>query len=246
MNRFGSNTLYVRLRWSYRRFPRWLRRFVSRCRFLRAVKEAVKARIAARTPLDTIYDDVFFDNRRSGYREEAYRRMAQTIVELFRPQSIIDVGCGDGGLLRYLCLYNVVCQGIEGSDAGVKRCLEAGIPVIKMDLRWPNTNQIGRHFEMAICLEVAEHIPSDYAEELIKFLCQLAGRIIFSAAQPGQGGEGHLNEQPIEYWEAIFNKCGYRRNEMLTVRLREVWCKENVPSFYWKNVQFFERKSEHG
>lgn len=239
-------SLYRALRNAYRRLPVGLRGFVSHFWILRRLKEAFKRHLAYRASPAAIYDDAFFDNRRSGYREEAYRRMAQTIVELFRPQSIIDVGCGDGSLLRYLCVYNVACQGIEGSDAGVKRCLEAGIPVIKMDLRWPNTKQIGRHFEMAICLEVAEHIPSDYAEELIKCLCQLADRIIFSAAQPGQGGEGHLNEQPLEYWEAIFNKCGYRRNETLTVRLREIWCKENVPSFYWKNVQFFERNSEHG
>ena len=33
--------------------------------------------------------------------------------------------------------------------------------------------------------------------------------MLFSAAVPGQGGEHHLNEQPADYWRAIFRDRGY-------------------------------------
>ena len=33
--------------------------------------------------------------------------------------------------------------------------------------------------------------------------------MLFSAAVPGQGGENHVNEQPLAYWRAIFREHGY-------------------------------------
>jgi hypothetical protein len=33
--------------------------------------------------------------------------------------------------------------------------------------------------------------------------------VLFSAAPPGQGGEGHINERPYEFWRGLFAARGY-------------------------------------
>lgn len=68
---------------------------------------------------------------------------------------------------------------------------------------------LGRGFELVVCLEVAEHVPEAHADVLIDSLCRHGDLIMFSAAIPGQGGDFHVNEQPYEYWRDKFAARGY-------------------------------------
>merc|ERR1712194_321484 len=50
-------------------------------------------------------------------------------------------------------------------------------------------------FELVLSLEVAEHIPPEFQEELISRLAAATKKyLVFSAARPGQGGTGHIDE----------------------------------------------------
>jgi hypothetical protein len=66
--------------------------------------------------------------------------------------------------------------------------------------------------------EVAEHIHPRYARHLVATLTR-APLVIISAAQPGQGGEGHLNEQPLSYWRSLFEERGFMLDEPATAEL---------------------------
>ena len=63
-----------------------------------------------------------------------------------------------------------------------------------------------RKFDLAISLEVAEHLKSSSSEDFVQSLTTLAPMILFSAAIPHQGGLHHINEQWLEYWGDLFNK----------------------------------------
>lgn len=232
--------LYPRVRDFYRRLPVGLRRFVQRYQCLRNMKERFKALLSRRLSPSDIYDAGFFSSRLTPQRSKAYRIMAQTVLELFRPRSVIDVGCGDGSLLYEMQLRGVRCVGIDGSVWAIREAAKRGIDVRQMDLRAPSIEGAGGPYDLALCLEVAEHLPPEYAEGLVQFISQLSQLVVFSAAQPGQGGEGHLNEQPPEYWEKLFNRSGFVKNIDLTTQLRDRWADSAVPSFYRKNVQCFQ------
>ena len=62
-----------------------------------------------------------------------------------------------------------------------------------VDLR--DSFAIGRTFDLAISLEVAEHPPEEFAEPLVERLVTAAPFVLFSAAIPEQGGIHHVNEQ---------------------------------------------------
>ena len=68
---------------------------------------------------------------------------------------------------------------------------------------------LGRRFDLVQSLEVAEHLPAAKAEQFVDMLTTHGHCVMFSAAVPGQGAENHVNEQPAEYWRAIFGERGY-------------------------------------
>ena len=68
---------------------------------------------------------------------------------------------------------------------------------------------LGRRFDLVQSLEVAEHLPGSGARDFIGTLTAHGPLVMFSAAVPGQGGEHHINEQPLEYWREKFREHGY-------------------------------------
>jgi methionine biosynthesis protein MetW len=59
------------------------------------------------------------------------------IAELIRPgEKVLDLGCGDGTLLRYLLeSYQIIGRGVELSEAGVLACVGKGLSVRQGDLQ---------------------------------------------------------------------------------------------------------------
>jgi hypothetical protein len=96
---------------------------------------------------------------------------------------------------------------------------------------------LDRRFDLAVCLEVAEHIPPESARILVESLTRLSPVVIFSAAIPRQGGEGHINEQWPSFWSDHFAACGYRPSTCLRHRLWkagdaiEFWYRQNILCF---------------
>ena len=113
------------------------------------------------------------------------------------PKSVLDVGCGigawkQGGIDWYGIDYNIP-----------KDALFDGVKYVECNLS--EAKEFTYNADMAICLEVAEHLPIERAEWLVNILCKSSDIILFSAAIPYQGGSGHINEQWQTWWEKLFN-----------------------------------------
>lgn len=152
------------------------------------------------------YDDDFYKlNKEEGLKIAEW--LPEILIEMFDPKSVVDVGCGTGHLIKAFMDNEIICLGIEGSDASIQNslCPEA---VIQQDLRNPLTIPSFR-YDLVISLEVAEHIDPEYSDVYVANLCALGDTIFVSAAVPGQGGEHHVNEQPAQYWVEKFKLQGY-------------------------------------
>jgi hypothetical protein len=88
---------------------------------------------------------------------------------------------------------------------------------------------LGR-FDVCLCIEVAEHLSPEAAPRLVEGLTRLSDTIVFSAATPGQGGVGHINEQPHSYWHELFQRCGFEESSL---RDRLLSFTEGVPGPEW-------------
>ncbi len=122
---------------------------------------------------------------------------------------VVDFGCGIGGWLyaaEKLGARNVV--GVEGEWIQEADVLVDKNRIIVADLATaPPTFQ--KQFDLAITIEVAEHLPERAANAFCSSLASASDCILFSAAIPGQGGVGHVNEQPLPYWVGKFWQLGY-------------------------------------
>lgn len=138
------------------------------------------------------------------------------LIDRYRPRSIMDLGCNVGWWLRWFAhhgIHDVV--GIDGNNM----INELKIPADKF-LPHDLTNRLilDRRFDLVLCLEVAEHLEERYADALVDTCINHSDTIFWSAADPGQGGYHHVNEQPAEYWIEKFDKKGYsakRLNDIL-------------------------------
>jgi SAM-dependent methyltransferase len=174
-------------------------------------------------------------------QEQANRYSARTILSdlfgRFRPASVLDVGCGIGTWLataRELGVSDVF--GIEGDWLDRKLAKIPGDLIAAHDLE--KGFDLGRRFDLAICLEVAEHLDPESATQFVESLTAHADVILFSAAIPFQGGHHHVNEQFPEYWSGLFARPGYRPVDFLR---RRIWNDRSVLWWLRQNVLVFAK-----
>ncbi len=177
------------------------------------------------------YTREFYEAQQDGSLRSA-RRVLPLVIDLVRPRSVVDVGCGVGTWLRAAqeCGVESVL-GLDGDYGDRDALVISPRDFLAHDLSRPI--ELERTFDMAICLEVAEHLPSDAAPILVQSLVKLAPVILFSAAIPGQGGTHHVNEQWPEYWQNLFAKHGYRFCDPLRLA---IWNDSEVEWWYAQNT----------
>lgn len=173
--------------------------------------------------LDEFYSRKWYAEHRQ-YGDE-YCALGDALDWMFGPgagQSCIDVGCGIAIPLRRLRALGWNVLGIDGAwNARAEAELDGGVaPVYYADLRVPRAPD--RRHDLVVCLEVAEHMDQQHADALVERLVGYAsgfaqleapGAIVFTAAPPGQGGHGHVNEQPAGYWLEKFRRHDFVRDE---------------------------------
>jgi SAM-dependent methyltransferase len=205
-------------------FGRWSRKF--------------KARLEKNASNEEIYDRHYFESQIEGSATQSAPIIAEYIAKVFKPVSVIDVGCGPGALLQELGRAGIQCVGLEYADAAIEMARQRGIDVRKMDLE--QEIKIEGKWSLAISTEVAEHLPERCANHFVDLLTKLSDRILVTAATPGQGGTDHVNEQPNQYWIEKFVQRGFRYNEVLTLQTRGDWMEKGTTYFYYTNLMIFE------
>lgn len=181
----------------------------------------------------------------SFYAEEMYaedtsspsaRGVVPMVIELIHPTSVLDVGCGRGAWLRAFIANGVTkVVGLDGDYIKTSTLL---IPADRF-----RSTDLGSKFEvpperfdLATCLEVAEHLPERHAKYLVEKLTSAAPQVLFSAAPPGQWGGGHINCKPLSYWRRIFEEIGFRTLDPFRPRIRD---DRSVAWWYRQNLVMF-------
>jgi SAM-dependent methyltransferase len=138
-------------------------------------------------------------------------RSAEQIVPLLTTalplNSVADFGCGQGAWLSVWRKTGAIVVGVDGPYVDCRYLMIDTLQFRAADLNQPI--DLGRRFDLVQSLEVAEHLPPQRASDFIGTLTAHGRLVMFSAAVPGQGGEHHINEQPLEYWRKKFCDCGY-------------------------------------
>jgi SAM-dependent methyltransferase len=179
----------------------------------------------------TAYDSKFFNSISAGSSRSA-QRLLPLVIGALAPRSVLDVGCGRGAwLAEFMRLGVGDAMGVDGDYVKPETLAIPATQYTARDITQPF--DLGRQFDLAICLEVGEHIPNAASAALVANIVRHAPMVLFSAAVPGQGGQDHINEMPLDFWRELFMADGYDAFDPFRRVLRgqrevEPWYRNNV------------------
>ncbi len=161
------------------------------------------------------------------------------VLDLVKPKSVVDVGCGVGAWLNVF-LKNSVDDifGIDGDWVNLEQLLIPKNKFLSTDLKKPL--KLDRKFDLVVSLEVGEHISEEKSEVYVDSLVNLGDRILFSAAIPFQPGTDHINTQWPYYWKDIFERKGF---VLIDAIRKKIWNNNKVAYYYSQNTFLYVKKS---
>lgn len=181
-----------------------------------------------------VYSQGFYEDEYD-YSNKSSQIIVPLLMELVQPRRVVDVGCGVGAWLsafKEKGLKDVL--GIDGEWVKTSMLCIPEEQFMCWDLKKPI--ELDTQFDLAISVEVAEHLPAECADSFVASLCRLAPVVCFSAAIPFQGGIGHVNEQWPHYWIERFMQNGYECIDCIRPR---IWISDEIMPFYAQNMFLF-------
>jgi hypothetical protein len=162
------------------------------------------------------------------------RQLADVLYPIFKPKTVIDLGCGLGFFLSGMKSHG---SKIDAVDNDWVKDLETVVPLDDYtfhDLNMPFTS--AKRYGLATSFEVAEHLTPDRSHDFVKELCALSDRVAFGTAIPRQGGKGHINLRWQSDWAEMFAAQGYDcydaiRPAMADLNATYFWFRQNALVF---------------
>lgn len=190
----------------------------------------------------TKYGGGFYDNRHQITVHAARRILGIVSGVVPRVRSAVDVGCGVGTWLSVLGeMGSTDVLGLDGPWVDRRQLEIPEESFLEHDLN--DEIDLDRRFDLALALEVAEHLHARRARALVASLTRLSDFVLFSAAIPGQGGVGHVNEQWPPYWISLFHAQGFVGVDIVRKR---IWNDESIPFWYRQNILLFVKSERTG
>lgn len=157
------------------------------------------------------------------------KHIVPEIIKIVNPKSVVDIGCGLGTFL-YCFKENGISDvlGIDGPWTNKDMLSKYLTENEFVEKNLEEFFSLDKKYDLAISLEVAEHVSSESADIFVKNLIAAGKIILFSAAVPLQGGQNHINEQWLSYWEEKFSENGYTIHDVIRPL---IW--DNPEIFWW-------------
>ncbi len=169
------------------------------------------------------------------------KEIVPEIIKLLNPKSVVDIGCGIGTFIY--CFKQEGIRDVLGIDGSWVNKVLVNKFLTEEEFLEKNLEEklvLDRKFDLVISLEVAEHLSEESAGIFVDNLISSGNLILFSAAIPLQGGQNHINEQWLDYWQEKFLKHGYYLQDVI----RPIFW-DNPKVFWWykQNMVLFTPKN---
>ncbi|MCA9807301.1 MAG: class I SAM-dependent methyltransferase, partial [Cyanobacteria bacterium HKST-UBA06] len=135
-------------------------------RFNQMKKTMVNRVLYAINPQLIYGDEDFYSSTRLS-KLKSIEATANLMVEVFQPRSLVDIGCGEGLFLNVFHQHGINVIGCDISEAALKVSSKDFI-IFQADATKPI--RFNQTFDLAMCVEIAEHIPNRCSRQLVKTL----------------------------------------------------------------------------
>jgi SAM-dependent methyltransferase len=184
---------------------------------------------------------MFFFKKKSKYTHcgkvhnlDTPKEIVPIVITIVNPKSVVDIGCGTGTWLNIFKKNGVTeYLGVEGFHLNPDKLVIDADKVLLKDLE--QSFELEKKYDLALCLEVAEHLKPESVDLFVESLTKVADIILFSAAIPFQGGQNHINEQWPTYWEEKFKKYNFYFSDSI----RQLFWENSKIQWWYKQNMFF-------
>jgi hypothetical protein len=171
------------------------------------------------------YSKRYFDTRHFiAWRADA---VARAIVEIFKPESVVDAGCSIGDIVAALQRLDVGAFGIDGAcEAGYQFLGAPGTFQLK-DMR--ETMVSPGRFDLCCCFDVLTVVEQKYKRTFIRNLQKLSDKILIG-----------VPETERDLIRALFLSAGYTEGSMdaFRAKLESLKSKPAVKGIYYNTLLF--------
>ena len=194
--------------------------------------------------LSAVFDRDYFENgvatKKSNYQDYSWQRLgsqfqrtARRIVDLFKPERTLDVGCAKGFLVKALDELGVDAYGIDPSVYAVSNAHPDVGDKINLDsaqsIPYPDDT-----FDVVTCLDVMEHIPARDVSKTLKEMFRVSKKwVVIRVVTRNVDGDLDSSHETIrdrEWWAEKIEKAGGK------VEANEPYARDGV---WWFNVPEF-------
>lgn len=140
-----------------------------------------------------------------------FAKIAKRIDLNFRPKTVVDIGCAYGLLTEALVDRGIDAYGFDVSPYAISNArsdMKDRLAVHSIYDPIPLTT--GKKYDLAVCIEVLEHLPPEKAEQAIANLCACSDRVLFSSSPDDFDEPTHFNVLPTDDWVKMFGKFEFK------------------------------------
>ncbi len=190
--------------------------------------------------LSKFYGEDFYKEQMEASLRSALK-YAALLSALYKPDTVVDLGCGRGTWLKaFKEMGAKTLVGYDGTWNTQENMIDQSITFYGVDLNKPIHMHDAERFDLAMSVEVAEHLAPSSAQDFVRSLTNFSNVVIFGAAYAKQGGTNHINEQPHTYWARLFSSFGYAPYDFFRPI---VWGDEEIPFWYQQNTFLYVLKN---
>lgn len=183
----------------------------------------------------------FDDQKREGSIRSAIA-VLPVLLDLYRPESIVDFGCGVGTWLAAAKYHGIEqCLGLEGGWVKDRALQDRSLEIRETDL--DQTISLDRRFDLAMSLDVAGYLKPERAATFVGDLCRASDVVLFSAPAPGDSGDEDRNEQWAAFWASHFVREGYIPLDFIRPKIED---NEKVEACYRNNIVLYAKPDRVG
>lgn len=181
------------------------------------------------------YNSYFFNefqkvNGGNNYMDEEkwvpfFQRVAQRIVDLFNPTTVLDAGCACGYLVAALRDLGVQAYGFDISKYAISKVREDVQEFcFEHSITKPLPSRVPETYDLVVVTEVLEHLFPEEGELAIENLCKYSDTIVFSSTPSDVEDRTHVNVQQPEYWAEMFYNNSFAKNFIFDMTTLSPWC----------------------
>ena len=127
------------------------------------------------------------------------------IVEKYNIKSVLDIGCGPGGMVELGLSKGLDVLGVDG-DFKIERGDNIKDRIMIHD--YASGPFIPDWFDLGWSVEFVEHVDKPFMPNFLETF-KRCRYVAMTHALPGQPGHHHVNCMPIEYWIGAMEAIGF-------------------------------------